>query len=277
MPGTETAPIETARTNGRPRPAPARIEPAAEGLDPLVSVVIPCLDEAAGISACVARARETLVTAGLSGEVIVVDNGSTDGSPEHAIAAGATVVSEPRRGYGRAYRSGFEVARGDYVVMGDADGSYDFGELVRFVEALEQGADFVIGTRLRGRIHPGAMSWLHRYVGNPVLNGLLNALYGAGVSDSHCGMRAFRRSHLTELRLSSTGMELASEQVIRSVQLGLEIRELPIDYRPRIGRSKLSPVADGLRHVRLLVGRALRATRRPLPESAASGRGRRLR
>ena len=230
---------------------------------PLVSVVIPCLDEAAAIAECVRRAQDTMVVARLAGEVIVVDNGSTDGSAEQARAAGATVVSEPRRGYGQAYRSGFDAARGRYVVMGDADGSYDFGDLTRFVEALEEGADFVIGTRMRGRIHPGAMSWLHRYVGNPVLNGLLNVLYGAGVSDSHCGMRAFRRCDLGRLELRSTGMELASEQVIRSVQLGLAIRELPIEYHPRLGRSKLSPVADGLRHLRLLVGGPIATPRQP--------------
>jgi glycosyltransferase involved in cell wall biosynthesis len=232
---------------------------------PLVSVVIPCLDEAASIAACVASAREALATADLTGEVIVVDNGSSDGSGDRARAAGAAVRAEPRRGYGNAYRRGFEAARGTYVVMGDADGSYDFGELTRFVDALEGGADFVIGTRLRGRIHPGAMPWLHRYVGNPLLSGMLNMLYGAGVSDSHCGLRAFRRDHLGRLELRSTGMELASEQVIRAVQLGLAITELPIDYRPRVGRSKLSPLGDGLRHLRLLVSRSIGPPRGPLP------------
>jgi glycosyltransferase involved in cell wall biosynthesis len=239
----------------------------AEKTAPRVSVVIPCLDEARAIVACVTEARAAMDAADLDGEVIVVDNGSTDGSGDLARTAGAIVVSEPRRGYGAAYLAGFEAARGTYVVMGDADGSYDFRELTRFVEALDAGADFVIGSRMRGRIHPGAMSWLHRYVGNPVLNGLLNALHGAGVSDSHCGMRAFHRDDLERLELRSTGMELASEQVIRSVQLGLVIRELPIDYRPRIGRSKLSPLADGMRHVRLLVGSAPNPSRRPLPES----------
>lgn len=255
MTGTDTAASEDAIQQ---RPC----APLASG--PLVSVVIPCLDEADAIGDCVARARETLVAAGLAGEVIVVDNGSTDGSARHATAAGAVVVTEPRRGYGNAYRRGFEAAGGEYVVMGDADGSYDFGELTRFVAALEEGADFVIGTRLRGCIHPGAMSWLHRYVGNPVLNGALNLLYGAGISDSHCGLRAFRREDLGRLELRSTGMELASEQVIRTVQLGLTITELPIDYRPRVGRSKLSPLNDGLRHLRLLIGHAI-APRGPLP------------
>jgi glycosyltransferase involved in cell wall biosynthesis len=222
----------------------------------LVSVVIPCLDEVDSIAGCVAQAADTLHAAGIAGEVIVVDNGSSDGSAARARAAGAEVVAERDRGYGRAYRRGFAIAQGRYVVMGDADGSYDFAEIVRFVEELERGADFVIGTRLRGRIHPGAMSWLHRYVGNPVLNGLLNARYRAGVSDSHCGLRAFRREDLERLALRSEGMELASEQVIRAVQLGLDIRELPIDYHARIGSSKLAPLTDGLRHLRLIVGLA---------------------
>jgi glycosyltransferase involved in cell wall biosynthesis len=259
MTGTETAARASVAANGH---APAAAAPA-----PLVSVVIPCLDEAAAIAGCVAEARVAIAAAGLDGEVIVVDNGSSDGSGDLARVAGATVVGEPRRGYGAAYLAGFEAARGTYLVMGDADGSYDFAELVRFVEALEGGADFVIGSRLQGRIQPGAMSWLHRYVGNPLLNGLLNALHGAGVSDSHCGLRAFRREDLARLELRSTGMELASEQVIRSVQLGLVIRELPIDYRPRIGRSKLSPLADGMRHLRLVVGSAVGWSREPLSES----------
>lgn len=258
MIGTDTAVSEEA-TQQRPRAQPAS--------EPLVSVVIPCLDEADAIGDCVERARDTLVAAGLPGEVIVVDNGSTDGSARRATAAGALVVTEPRRGYGNAYRRGFEAARGEYVVMGDADGSYDFADLTRFVVALDDGADFVIGTRLRGCIHPGAMSWLHRYVGNPVLNGTLNLLHGAGISDSHCGMRAFRREDLARLELRSTGMELASEQVIRTVQLGLTITELPIDYRPRIGSSKLSPFGDGVRHLRLLIGHAIGAPRGPLPGS----------
>jgi len=223
-----------------------------------VSVVIPCLNERESIVACIERSHETLAAGRLAGEVLVVDNGSTDGSAELARAAGARVVGEPRRGYGRAYRAGFEAARGRYIVMGDADGTYDFSEIPRFVEQLETGADLVLGTRLNGTIQPGAMPWLHRYVGNPVLTGLLNALFETGVSDSHCGMRAFRRDALPELQLRSTGMELASEQVVRCSKLGFTIREIPIAYSRRLGESKLSRFSDGWRHIRLLLQHAPR-------------------
>jgi glycosyltransferase involved in cell wall biosynthesis len=224
----------------------------------LVSVVIPCLNEAESIAGCVRSARETLRSAGFAGEVLVADNGSTDGSRDLARAAGARIVDEPRRGYGRAYQAGFAAARGRYIVMGDGDETYDFSAIGRFVEGLEEGSDLVIGSRFRGTIHPGAMSWLHRYVGNPLLTGLLNALYRAGVSDAHCGMRAFRRDLLPLLDLRAPGMELASEQLIRASELGLTIREIPIEYHPRTGESKLSPLGDGWRHVRLLLATALR-------------------
>ena len=221
--------------------------------DPLVSVVIPCLDEAEAIETCVREARRALSEGGLAGEVVVVDNGSADGSGGLARAAGARVVYEPRRGYGRAYLSGFDAARGRYIVMGDGDGSYDFRDLRRFVEELDAGADLVLGSRLQGRIHDGAMPWLHRRIGNPLLTGMLNLFFGTRVSDAHCGMRAFRRSVLPRLDLRSTGMELASEQLLRASKCGLDIREIPIEYRPRSGQSKLSTLTDGWRHLRLLL------------------------
>jgi glycosyltransferase involved in cell wall biosynthesis len=184
--------------------------------------------------------------------VIVVDNGSEDGSAELASAAGATVVHEPRRGYGSAYLSGFAAARGDYIVMADADLTYDFGDIPRFVRCLEEGGELVMGNR-REHIRPGAMSWLHRYVGNPLLTGILNLFFRAGVSDAHCGMRALRRDVLPRLDLRTTGMEFASEMVIRAAKEGLDMREIPIAYHPREGESKLSSFRDGWRHLRFLL------------------------
>ncbi len=215
-------------------------------------MVIPCLNEAPSIERCVARAREALEGQGWHGEVIVADNGSEDGSAELAKAAGALVVYEPRRGYGSAYLAGFAAATGDYIVMADADLTYDFGDIPRFVEELDGGADLVMGDRMKG-IQPGAMPWLHRYVGNPVLTGILNLFFRTGVRDAHCGMRAVRRAVLPRLDLRTTGMEFASEMVIRAGKARLEIAEIPIHYHPREGDSKLSSLRDGWRHLRFLL------------------------
>jgi len=217
-----------------------------------VSVVIPCLNEAASIERCVRRAREALAGQGWQGEVIVADNGSEDGSAELAKAAGALVVYEPRRGYGSAYLAGFAAATGEYIVMADADLTYDFGDIPRFVEELDGGADLVMGDRMKG-IQPGAMPWLHRYVGNPALTGILNLFFRTGVRDAHCGMRAVRRDVLPSLDLRTTGMEFASEMVIRAGKARLEIAEIPIHYHPREGDSKLSSFRDGWRHLRFLL------------------------
>ncbi len=184
--------------------------------------------------------------------MIVADNGSEDGSADLAKAAGALVVHEPRRGYGSAYLAGFAAATGDYIVMADADLTYDFGDIPRFVEELDGGADLVMGDRMRG-IQPGAMPWLHRYVGNPALTGILNLFFRTGVRDAHCGMRAVRREALPRLDLRTTGMEFASEMVIRAGKAGLAISEVPIHYHPREGDSKLSSFRDGWRHLRFLL------------------------
>ena len=218
----------------------------------LVSVVIPCLNEAGTIEQCVKQAVETLEAAGLAGEVVVADNGSDDGSAELARRAGAVVVHEPRRGYGSAYLAGFGAAQGRFIVMADADLTYDFGDIPRFVKELSDGADLVMGDRM-DNIHPGAMPWLHRYVGNPVLTGVLNAFFRTGVKDAHCGMRAVRRESLSALDLRTTGMEFASEMVIRAAKAGLRIEQLPIEYHPRGGESKLSSFRDGWRHLRFLL------------------------
>jgi glycosyltransferase involved in cell wall biosynthesis len=216
-----------------------------------VSVLIPCLDEAETIAECVTSAREVLDENGLEGEVIVVDNGSEDGSGELARRAGARVVEEPRRGYGSAYLAGLEAARGDYIVMVDADLTYDFREIPRFVHELDGGAQMVVGNRFGG-VQPGAMSWVSR-VGNPLLSGFLNALHRTQVRDVHCGMRAVRRDVLPVLNLRTVGMEFASEMVIRATREELDVREVPIELHPRVGTSKLSPFRDGWRHLRLIL------------------------
>jgi len=217
-----------------------------------VSVVIPCLNESESIAACVEQSLEALRSAGLDGEVIVADNGSTDGSAELAREAGATVIDEPRRGYGSAYLAGFAAAQGDYVVMLDADLTYPIADIPRFVKELDAGADLVMGDRMEN-IQPGAMHWMHRYVGNPVLTGTLNLFFRTGVRDAHCGMRAVRRDSLPALDLRTTGMEFASEMVIRAAKVDLEIAEIPIEYHPRAGESKLSRFRDGWRHLRFLL------------------------
>jgi glycosyltransferase involved in cell wall biosynthesis len=218
-----------------------------------VSVVIPCLNEADNIVRCVTLAREVLDENELSGEIIVVDNGSEDGSAELAERAGATVVREPRRGYGRAYLSGFEVARGDYILMIDADLTYDFREIPRFVKELDDGAELVMGNRMQS-IEPGAMPWLNRYVGNPMMSGTINLLFKTRVRDPQCGMRAFRRDALPRLDLHSWGFEFASEMVFRAARLRLDVRQFPITLHPRGGGApKLSPMRDGWRNLRLML------------------------
>jgi glycosyltransferase involved in cell wall biosynthesis len=214
--------------------------------------VIPCLNEADSIERCVQRASAALEGERWQGEVIVADNGSEDSSAELARNAGALVVHEPRRGYGSAYLAGFAAAQGEYIVMADADLTYDFADIPRFVSKLDEGADLVMGDRMKG-IQPGAMPWLHRYVGNPVLTGILNLFFHTGVRDAHCGMRAVRREILPRLDLRTTGMEFASEMVIRAGKERLAIEEVPIHYHPREGESKLSSWRDGWRHLRFLL------------------------
>jgi glycosyltransferase involved in cell wall biosynthesis len=217
-----------------------------------VSVVIPCLNEADSIEQCVRSALAVLESHAISGEIIVADNDSEDDSPRLAAAAGAIVVHEPERGYGSAYLAGFAVARGRYLMMADADLTYDFEEIPRFLAELNSGADMVIGNRMKN-IQPGAMPWLHRYIGNPLLSGFLNLLFRTGVDDAHCGMRALRRDLLPRLDLRTTGMEFASEMVIRAAKEDLEIRQFAIEYHPREGESKLSSFRDGWRHLRFLL------------------------
>ena len=222
---------------------------------PRVSVVMPCLNEAETVARCVAEALLSFERAGLEGEVVVADNGSTDGSQALAEAAGARVVAVRERGYGAALAGGFAAARGTYVVMGDADLSYDFGAVPDFVKALEAGADLVMGSRFSGRIEPGAMPPLHRWLGNPVLSGLGRLFFRTDVSDFHCGLRGFRREALERLDLRTTGMEYATEMVVKAALFGLKIAEIPVTLR-KDGRSRpphLRTWRDGWRHLRFLL------------------------
>lgn len=218
-----------------------------------VSVVLPCLDEEATVAAVVGEALTGLRAAGVSGEVIVVDNGSADRSAELAEAAGALVIHEPRRGYGSAYLAGLERASGDLIVLADADGTYPLEDLAALLAPFEGGADLVLGSRLNRSMEPGAMPFLNRWLGNPFLTGVLNLLFRAGVSDAHSGLRAIRRSALTKLDLHTTGMEFASEMIVKATKQRLRIAEVPIEYRVRAGESKLSPYRDAWRHVRFML------------------------
>ncbi|MGI8868244.1 MAG: glycosyltransferase family 2 protein [Mycobacteriales bacterium] len=218
-----------------------------------VSVVMPCLNEESSVGLCVREAIEGMQRHGLRGEVVVCDNNSDDNSVDVARRAGARVVVQKERGYGIAYRTGFAAARGKYIVMGDSDLTYDFSEVYRFVGMLEDGYDYVLGSRRNGTILPGAMPALHRYLGNPVLTWILNLLFGLRSSDAHSGMRAFTRSAIERMNLRCDGMEFASEIVIAGARSQLKIAEVPITYRARIGESKLRSWRDGWRHLRFML------------------------
>jgi glycosyltransferase involved in cell wall biosynthesis len=220
-----------------------------------VTVVIPCLNEEDTIGICVSKAKASLSQNGLTGEVIVSDNGSTDRSVEIATSFGACVVHQPLKGYGNALRKGIDEARGTFIIMGDADDSYDFSELNRFVEKWREGNDLVMGTRFRGKILPGAMPWHHRWIGNPVLTGILNLLFKAGITDAHCGMRGFSREAYYRMDIRTTGMEFASELVIKAAKLNLKVAEIPITYHPdkRNRPPHLRSFRDGWRHLRFML------------------------
>ncbi|PXA99910.1 dolichol-P-glucose synthetase [Nostoc sp. 3335mG] len=230
--------------------------PLPEGADEIeLSIVLPCLNEAETLAVCLKKAKAFLSDYGIRGEVIVADNGSTDGSLQIANAMGARIIAVPTRGYGAALIGGIEAARGRYVAMGDADDSYDFGALMPFVEALRGGAELVMGNRFQGGIAPGAMPVLHKYLGNPVLSFLGRTFFGTPIGDFHCGLRAFDRDAIRELGLTAPGMEFASEMVVKSAIGKLDIREVPTTLQPD-GRSRpphLRTWRDGWRHLRFLL------------------------
>jgi glycosyltransferase involved in cell wall biosynthesis len=233
--------------------------PDQGALAPEVSVVMPCLNEADTLEACIAKAQRALREHGIAGEVIVADNGSTDGSPDLAARLGARVVHVAKKGYGNALMGGIAATRGKYVVMGDADDSYDFGELPRFVDKLRQGFDLVQGCRLPsggGRVLPGAMPFLHRWWGNPMFSAMARSMFHAPVHDIYCGMRGFSRALYDRLDLRCTGMEFAVEMIIKSSLHGEKIAEAPVTLHPDGRRSHaphLKTFRDGWRTLRFLL------------------------
>ncbi|MFI7618178.1 glycosyltransferase family 2 protein [Nonomuraea terrae] len=220
-----------------------------------LTVVMPCLNEAETVEVCVRKALACMAEHGIEGEVLIADNGSTDGSQQLARDAGARVVHVAEKGYGNALMGGIRAARGKFVIMGDADDSYDFTALLPFVEQLRDGADLVMGNRFKGGIAPGAMPPLHRYLGNPVLSFVGRLFFPSAIGDFHCGLRGFRREAILRLQLQTGGMEFASEMVVRSTLAGLDVREVPTTLSPD-GRSRpphLRSWRDGWRHLRFLL------------------------
>jgi len=220
-----------------------------------LSIVIPCLNEAETLGTCIEKATRFIQGNTLGGEVVVADNGSTDGSQEIAIKAGARLVNVSIRGYGSALMGGIESAQEDFIIMGDADDSYDFTSLQPFVDALQGGADLVMGNRFTGGIRPGAMPFLHQYLGNPVLSWLARLFFRSPVGDFHCGLRGFRKRSILSLNLQTTGMEFASEMIVKATLVGLKIVEVPTVLYPD-GRSRpphLRTWSDGWRHLKFLL------------------------
>ncbi|MFZ3046718.1 MAG: glycosyltransferase family 2 protein, partial [Desulfatirhabdiaceae bacterium] len=219
---------------------------------------MPCLNEAETIEACVKEALAAIRTAGVFGEVLIADNGSTDESCAIAQHAGARVITIHRKGYGSALQGGIEAAHGRYILMGDADGSYDFSELSKFLEKLNAGHDLVMGCRFPrygGTIQPGAMPWKHRWIGNPILSAIGKLFFSSPIHDFHCGLRAFRKEAILKLGLKTTGMEFASEMVVKASLSNLKIEQVPITLRPD-GRSRpphLRSWRDGWRHLRFML------------------------
>ncbi len=219
------------------------------------TVVMPCLNEARTVGRCIDKALKAFDETGVHGEVVIADNGSTDGSPELAREHGARVVPVARRGYGSALQAGIAAARGRYIIMGDADDSYDFSQLRPFVDRLRDGFDLVMGNRFQGGIRPGAMPWHHRYIGNPVLTGILNLFFHSPIRDAHCGLRGFRKDAYNRLGLKTTGMEFASEMVVKACLNRQNITEVPVVLHPD-GRDRpphLRSFRDGWRHLRFLL------------------------
>lgn len=218
-----------------------------------VSVVMPCLNEENAIKVCIKKIKEVFDKQKIKGEIIVADNGSVDRSREIARLEGAHVFLEPRKGYGAAYLCGLREAKGKYIIVADSDNTYDFYDIPAFLKRLRQGYGLVMGSRFKGRIKKGAMTWSHRYIGNPILSGMCRLFFRTKLSDIHCGMRAFTSEVYRKMRLKSLGMEFATEMVVAALQNNVKICEIPIDYHPREGASKLKPFSDAWRHIRFML------------------------
>lgn len=236
--------------------------PPAQNCD--VSVILPALDEEKTIGECIRKIQQVFLDNAINGEIIVADS-SSDKTGEIALALGARVERAARTGYGNAYLTGFAAANGRFIVMGDADNTYDFLELMRLIEPLRNGADLVIGSRFRGTLHKGSMTPLHQYIGNPALTWLLNFIFHTRYSDTHSGFRAIRREALDRLQVKTGGMEFASEMLVMASKENLKIEEVPVSYYPRITPSKLHSFADGWRHIRFVL------LMNPLPFIAVPG------
>ena len=221
--------------------------------EPEVSVVMPCLNEEEALGLCIRKIKKVFEREGIDGEIVVVDNGSTDRSLEIAKSEGVVSLVQHKRGYGAAYLKGFKESRGRYIIMGDSDNSYDFYDIPKFLKALRDGCDMVMGSRFKGHMKKGAMSWSHRYIGNPLLSGMCRLFFGTRLSDIHCGMRGLSRQAYKKMKLKTPGMEFATEMVFSALMRRLKISEIPIDYHPRKGESKLNPLYDAWRHVRFML------------------------
>lgn len=227
---------------------------------PKISIILPCLNEEEAIGFCLDQLAEIVKQNKLDIEIIIVDNNSTDNSCKIVKEKKAKLkdiyiklIHEAKRGYGAAYLKGFSAAKGKYIFMVDADASYDFNEISKFIAELEKSSDFVIGNRFKGKIEEGAMSWSRKYIGNPLLSGILRLFFKTKIGDAHCGMRAIIRTALDKLNLRTTGMEFASEMVIKASKNNLKVKEIPINYYKRKGKSKLKSFADGWRHLRFML------------------------
>ena len=259
MIGRQTCNLST--TDSMTTTVESQSNPRGAPLSPLtvkdiqLSVVMPCLNESATVGTCVSKALETMQRHGIRGEVIVADNGSTDGSQQIASDHGARVVKVETKGYGSALRAGISAAQGQFILMGDADDSYDFTQLPAFLSKLEEGYDLVMGNRFQGEILAGAMPPLHRYLGNPVLTGIGRLFFKSPLGDFHCGLRAFRKDAIERLQLRTLGMEFASEMIVKAARFGLRVTEIPTTLSPD-GRNRaphLRTWHDGWRHLRFLL------------------------